>query len=367
MSSEPLQHDFLFVPGVMGLHRGKMGPRKGAGGNPSKGKANGKRKNGGGSGAATRSTANRVLAQGVGRTAKAWGSRTRRGRNVSMQCWNALSPCHLPLPRSVGPYTVFRANARFSSTDKCAIIGAFQDMATNSDLGDWCSTIAVTSVIPANNMYGSLNAKRFTMPLDGLGGGATLVPSAVTVQIMCPKSLQTAEGTIYAGVMNTQAAVSGRVESWESYFDRFVQFQAPRMMSSGKLVLRGVTASSYPLNMTEVAKFTPLVSDTAGTFTFNSSSSEPTGWAPIMVYNVDGVQLEYLVTVEYRVRFDLTNPAAGSHTHHSCSTDGQWDSAIKQASSLGHGVMDIADAVANAGAGISKAYGAYTSTMAAFA
>jgi len=172
---------------------------------------------------------------------------------------------------------------------------------------------------------------------------------------MCPTALQSASGIVYAGVMNTQAAIGGRSETWASYMEKFVQFQNPRLLAASKLALRGVQINSYPLNMSEVSRFTPLKKATDGTFTYTTASSEPVGWAPIVIYNPDAANLELLITVEYRVRFDLDHPASASHTHHPIASDAVWDRMVRNAVALGNGVMDIADVVANTGMAVGRA------------
>jgi hypothetical protein len=198
-----------------------------------------------------------------------------------------------------------------------------------------------------------------TIDLSGLGDAATLVPSALSVQIMCPAPLQNASGIIYAGVMNTQAAIAGRTETWDSWADKFVQFQNPRLLAASKLALRGVQINSYPLNMSEVSNFTPLRQSTDGVTTYNpavvTGLPEPKGWAPIVIYNTGDTPLEFLITVEYRVRFDLDHPASASHTHHPVAPDSTWDRLMRHASALGNGVIDIADVVANTGMAVGRA------------
>lgn len=213
----------------------------------------------------------------------------------------------------------------------------------------------ITGVDPTLAINATNNATTTTMDLSGLGDAATLVPSALTVQIMCPQALQDAEGIIYVGCMNTQADIAGRTETWNSYFDRFVQFQSPRLMSAGKVVLRGVQTNSYPLNMTEVSKFSQLLKNSDTTFTYDLSELNPKGWAPIMLYNPNGALLELLISIEYRVRFDLDHPASASHVYHKAAADSTWDRLTRQASALGNGVMDIADVVANTGQAVGKA------------
>jgi len=213
----------------------------------------------------------------------------------------------------------------------------------------------VASNLAINSSAGNGNVQSYTMDLGALGSAATIVPSAITVQMMCPTSLQQASGIIYAGIMNTQAAIGGRTESWDAYMNKFVQFQSPRLLAASKLALRGVQISSYPLNMTEVSKFTPLEKNGDAVYSYSSSSQEPVGWAPIVIYNPDGATLELLITVEYRLRFDLDHPASASHTHHPVAPDTTWDRLTRAAVSLGHGVEDIAESVANAGMAVGRA------------
>jgi hypothetical protein len=196
------------------------------------------------------------------------------------------------------------------------------------------------------------NAVRVLSPLTFLKqstSGASCTPSAVTVQIMNPNALQTTSGMIYAGVMHTQALVGGRTETWNSYFDRFVNFQSPRMMAAARLALRGVQVSSYPLDMNALSDFTQLATPTEAAFNYDSGREESNGFAPILLYNPSGVNLEFLVTTEWRTRFDLQNPASAGHVHHPISSDSTWDNLVRRATALGNGVRDIADVVSSAG------------------
>jgi len=229
----------------------------------------------------------------------------------------------------------------------------------NANAYEWTNTCAVGSIDANRDINDTTaNARFYASPLNFFGAGtsaATCTPSAVTVQILNPEPLQTTTGIIYAGVMNTQANIGGRQATWTDYFDRFINFMSPRLLSAAKLSLRGVQMSSYPLNMTPVSEFTELVAYDSATGTtrdlpyYQGVTEEPTGWAPMLVANPQRVKLEYLVTTEWRVRFDLQNPASAGHIHHPIHHDGQWDHLMKQASSMGHGVQDIAETVANLG------------------
>jgi hypothetical protein len=275
-----------------------------------------------------------------------------------MQCWDAKHLAHLPLPRSVGPYTVIRATRRVQIDTHCNVIGTFQNGNTTPLGGNWSEVIMLSDVSAASAINGANNTQSTTLDLNGLGAAATAVPSALSVQIMCPTALCNASGIIYAGVMNTQAAIAGRADTWDAWMNKFVQFQNPRLLAASKLALRGVQINSYPLNMSEVSKFSPFDnnhSDATFTYDDTSSAGEPVGWAPIVIYNPQGATLELLITVEYRIRFDLDHPASASHTHHPIASDMTWDKLTRGAVALGNGVMDIADTVANTGMAVGRA------------
>jgi hypothetical protein len=293
-----------------------------------------------------RRNATRVLATGVGATVpRAFGGKT----GSTLQCWDAKHPSHLPLPRAVGPYTTIRATKRVQINSVANIIGSYQDYVQGSYRAAWSEAIMVTSDTSSDPINGPTNAFVHCVDLGGLGSAATLVPSALSVQIMCPTALQTATGIVYAGVMNTQADIAGRTEVWDTYMEKFVQFQNPRLLAASKLALRGVQINSYPLNMSEVANFTPLRRDGDGAFSWTSEDFRPVGWAPIVIFNPSEAALELLITIEYRVRFDLDHPASASHKHHPVATDSTWDRLSRGAAALGNGVLDIADVVANTG------------------
>jgi len=274
----------------------------------------------------------------------------------TLACWDAKHPHHLPLPRAVGPYTVIKATRRVQINTVANIIGTFQETSSGSAVhGSWTETIMVSDTNAANPINGTTNTQTTTVDLGGLGSAATVVPSALSVQVMCPTALQQATGIIYAGVMNTQAHVGGRTESWTSYMNKFVQFQSPRLLAASKLALRGVQINSYPLNMTEVSKFSSLDKTSDANLTWSGNDIQPAGWAPIVIFNPDGATLELLITVEYRCRFDLDHPASASHRQHPVVSDSVWDKLVRQASSMGNGVLDIADIVASTGMAVRTA------------
>lgn len=221
--------------------------------------------------------------------------------------------------------------------------------------GDWSTAVAIGPNSPAqylnpiNTTDGSVLFAHQGM--ETLGKAATVVPSALTVQVINTNALQTTNGVAYMGVMHTQAKIAGSTQLWSNYFDNFVQFQGPRMLSAGKLALNGVLCHSYPLNMSSLSDFDDVTYNVDDPdLTWSDGLIETEGFAPIVFYNPPGGEVyEFLVTTEWRVRFDLTNPASASHSDHGISSD-QWiGKLLKQATSMGNGVIEIAEAVANAG------------------
>lgn len=303
-----------------------------------------------------RSRADRVLAQGVGKTVpKAFGS----VKAVGLEGWDAFMPHHLPLPRSVGAYTVVRTTKLITSNDRVNIFGTFRN--TQSASNNWtniCMIRSKDSALPINTTTGTPpgNAIRTGVPFPGVpvnGSTISVVPAALSVQIMNQNALQTTNGIVAGAVSMTQLDLRDRTETWAELGNEMISFLRPRLMSAGKLALRGVQADSFPLNMAECSEFAPIESVSDATVPLNSSLGiNPVGWAPIVVINEGStadppLELTFLVTIEWRVRFDIGNPAVSSHSHHGVTSDRHWDNLIKNAQSKAHGMRDIADSVAN--------------------
>jgi len=309
-----------------------------------------------------RTRADVVLAQGTGRTvSRPFGAKRRA---TGLEGWDAFSPAHLPLPRSVGPYTVVRTTALVTSNDRVNIIGCFAQ-SESVGLKDYWTTVGM---IKSVNSSLAINANNNTflhdVPFPGSGSltgtGISAVPAAVSVQVMNPNPLQSTAGIVAGAVCPTQLDLRGRLETWADFGTEFVSFMRPRLMSAGKLALRGVQMDSYPLNMSALADFRPVLNNGDTAFTWSTASRvHPLGFAPIVVINEASADspplaLNFLITVEWRVRFDIGNPAVSSHAHHGVSSDQHWDNLIRQAVSRGAGVMDIVERVANAGGAIAE-------------
>lgn len=318
---------------------------------------------------ASRATADRVQAQGVGKTvSKAFANGNSRADY--RRCWDAFHSSHLSLPRAVGPYTIVRTTTSITTNAAMNVFGTFR---VNTNAGtEWCDVCGVSSVNAALPINASSNTNAYAVPIPGAygaaaGSGLTCVPSALSVQIMNGNALQTTSGIVYAAVCPAQLALGGRAGNWNAFESEIVSYMKPRLLSAGKLALRGVQMNSYPLSMSQVSEFTGATQLDSGSLSWlgeaaasGRDSITPMGWAPIAVVNPTQLSLTYLVTIEWRVRFDISNPAVSSHSHHPVTSDAQWGSMIKSAVSLGNGVMDIVENVATMGqraGGIARAIG----------
>lgn len=322
-------------------------------------KPKGKRGNGG-----RRTRGDKVLAQGTGRTAIVpFGG---GGRPLGLECWDAFHPSHLPLPRSVGAYTVVRTSRLVTTTSLFNYIGTF---GLNDTWADCAMFTSVDSTLPVNALN---NTQRFVIPFPGIAAGnsaLTCVPAAISVQVMNQNALQTTAGIVAGTVVNTQLDFRGRTDTWDDVANQVISFMRPRLMSAGKLALRGVQADAYPLNMASLADFAHIVPVTDSLFTLDAASPLfPQGFSPIVVINEGAksfppLALTYLITIEWRVRFDLSNPAVASHLHHGITTDHHWDAMVRGAQSRSHGFLDIVERIANTGSSVARAIG--TGAMAA--
>lgn len=295
-----------------------------------------------------RSRADRQLAQGTGRVAtRAFGA--PKSRATSLAAWDAFSPAHAPLPRATGPYTVIKTTLLHSTSAKYVQLGAFQ----RADGQTWSNIVGFEDVVAGNPISGAGNVRIIAVPFPGVsivGSAHTCVPSAISVQVMNPEALQTTHGILAAAVATTQLDLNNRAETFNDISSEFISYFKPRLLSAGKLALRGVQMDSFPLNMSEVSDFKALTSSASGGASdLNGNVFKPTGWAPIVIINEQGVGLELLITVEWRVRFDIGNPAVASHRHHGVTSDHDWNRMLTAAIDRGNGVLDIVERVASMG------------------
>lgn len=323
---------------------------------------------------ADRASADRILAQGTGRAvARAFGCKTVVPRSLSMhpQSWDAFATVHAPLPRSVGPYTVIRTSFLTATSSKCGFIGSFMMRPKNTGnpgnkavlAGGWSNCVMVTEEAPT--VIGSSAATGFHFaPFPG-GADAnarqqttfTCCPAAVSVQIMGPQSIGAAAGQLVAAVVPARLDLTDDTRTWETVQTDITSYFRPRLLSAGKLTLRGVQMDSHPLSMSDVSTFAPLIHEDPNPNVidariWNGDQPYPCGWAPLAFVNPSSAPIQLLIAVEWRVRFDVGNPAVASHQHHGVSSDQSWDHGVRRATEALPGVIDIVERVASTGLGL---------------
>ncbi|APG75698.1 hypothetical protein 2 [Beihai sobemo-like virus 5] len=317
----------------------------------------------------------RGIKQGVGMvvkrpfgSAKARPRRTaNRGRNISKKAaLCALTNAHLPLPRAVGAYTVVKTTTVIDSASRAMLFGTIKGNRSNHPDPAWYDTVAVTAGTSSTTAVGAADNAKFYLDTALASSGfasCRLVPAAFTVQVMCPKSLQTADGIVYIGRCKQVLDLMGNTRTWTTVMDDLVSYSSPRLCSAGKLALRGVKVDAIPNNMSQLSDFCPraiLTSSDTNKWTWGQGGVDAQfeGFAPIFVYNKNTVDLQYLVTVEWRVRFDPGNPAYAGHTFHPVSSDTCWSETLKGMEAEGHGVVDLAEGIADFGDAAMTAVGA---------
>jgi hypothetical protein len=306
------------------------------------------------------------IKQGVGKVTQAPFQMARRvkrrnGNRASYKyALNALHPCHLPLPRAVGGYTVIRTTDIINTNASAILFGCFKGPRQEFTETTWLDAIAVNSVnsnLPINDdgttSAGTGNASfSISSALSSSSiSGARMVPAAITVQVMNGESLQSADGIAYIGRSKVVLDLMGDSRTWDDVMQELVAYSAPRLCSAGKLALRGVQVDAVPNNMSVLSDFVPRALAQGGTKVWRKASygADFEGFGPIFVYNPDRINLKYLVTIEWRMRFDPLNPAYAGHVQHQPASESTWSKVISDAESLGNGVMDIADVTADVG------------------
>lgn len=300
-----------------------------------------------------RTTANdssmlRGIKQGVGKSVpKPFGALSGGGSHH--ECFDAFHPCHLPLPRAVGPYSTVRTTQVIQSTDPLMIFGPHFAVGN----GKWTNICCIGS----NDQNATLGSagKAHLYVFDQLRGstwtGAQVTPAAFSIQLMNPNSIQGTSGIVYAGRIRTTLKENASLgTTGKAVANSLISYNNPRLASAAKLAFRGIHINNVPFNMSEMANFTPVEAVAEqGTATLDGNTAMPYGFAPSFVYNPQGIDLQYLVCCEWRVRFDPSNPAQATHVYHPPASESVWHSMQSAMESMGHGVQDIAEVVANVG------------------
>jgi hypothetical protein len=284
--------------------------------------------------------------------------------------FNALSRCHLPLPRAVGGYTIIRTTDIINTSSPAMLFGCFKGPGLEFTETTWTTSVAVSprgnptnswvgltqpigdAAAPGNSYFYSSEALAATAL-----NGARMVPAAITVQVMNGDALQTTNGIAYIGRSKTVLDLMGDARSWDTVMKQLVSYSAPRLCSAGKLALRGVQVNAVPNNLSVLSDFVPRRIKDTGTYTWTENAGgtaayadqDIEGFAPIFIYNPDNIALKYLVTIEWRVRFDPFNPAYAGHSQHMPASEATWASAVQNEENKGSGVTDIVEDIAELG------------------
>lgn len=305
-----------------------------------------------------------VLTPGVAATTRRpFGPRRRIGRRPRrvarmrvMQLLDAKLPHLLGLPRAVGPYTTLRTT-KFHNSGSNFI--CFAPVRSEEGWLNVCGFESTSLVLPiASNASTSwIDMPPILGTLSTTDSFCNCVPSKLTVQVMSKGPLSTTNGIFAMGVASQAYKLGGSTSTYQAYGDNFINYFSPRIISLPKLALRGVTASSYPLNMGEYCDFERQIYRGTSPFLWTKAmETNPCALAPIIIYRPDGGDgLDFLITIEWRVRFDPTEAAAATHKHQPTWGDADWDHLCKSASDMGHGVFDIAESIANAGEAVLEA------------
>jgi hypothetical protein len=257
-----------------------------------------------------------------------------------------------------------RTTKRFNTDAKVLLFGSFGvDGDVNGNTPAWLNMCAIGSNTSAGTVSAANNAQFWTYDTSSFGIAMTWVPAAITVQIMNPGALQTTAGMVYGGRVHTQLPLAASTRTWDALADSLIQYQAPRLMSAGKLALKGVRCNALPLDMSDLSDFRAFQGSTEGNFTWDGDTStaishgaQPAGFVPIFIVNSGtSLDLEYLVTCEWRLRFDPNTPACSAHSFHPPAPLTVWNDAVAAAMRGGHGMEDIADAIADTGLAIGQA------------
>ena len=262
---------------------------------------------------------------------------------------------HLALPRAVAPYLVVRTTQIMNpGTQPGGTLAMFGPM-YKSDTSTWSSATWLVNDTDANHTLGSLSGTFrgvFASMLNSSWVAASVTPSKCSLQVINTENLQSADGTLYMARAKNRLDLADMVltQKWKDLAQSLVSYTNPRIISGGKLALRGVQVDLVPNNMNRLSDFTGLHSETASTFhTDASQTTRFDGFNPVWIWNPDNIQYRAIVCTEWRVRFDPGNPAHAAVMSHPPASESTWHQHLDHLVSMGNGVIDIVEKVAASG------------------
>lgn len=321
------------------------------------GKSNGK-SNGNGNGNGKKKVKKQTKRRG-------WG-RVGPNRMGKLETLNAFGKSCLGLPRAVGDYTYV------TTIDNVTVTGTGAEQL-------WCFTPFIfvpssgiyhfgsqgpnfTSFFAYSSLYGgmtvaptaSIRMYNSKAVADAMVGGTEMVPASYSIRITCPTALQTAKGQYFLGKWNI-AADPREYPTYKSIADGFMSYGQPRPLTAARLAMRGVQVNAMPRNMAECSEFAHA-SPNGGTaiqdvapYDFDHTTGTWSGLSPIFLIVEESTaadtSLNVQIAIKWRYRFPMNNPAAKTHSYQGIGTDNVWNDVCRDASTLGHGVEAIPEAV----------------------
>jgi len=260
------------------------------------------------------------------------GMPKRSGAIQKMGHFDARRDGVFGLLRPVGPYTVIRTVTVMSTNSKFSLFCPFirNDGGVGTD--KWFDICSIQAVNSANAINGVLNTAYLPIPgLDSLSATATeIVPAALSVRIANGNALNTTSGMIYLGRSTGNLGYGGSTQTWDALANNLVTTSKTLSVPAARLVLTPHIAHSYPLNFNEFTEWNePIVSSVEfNPFTWSDERIKPAALAPLWVYNPSAVQLDYTVTMQWRVRLDVSNPLVSDHKEFPLSSIGEMFGAV---------------------------------------
>jgi len=293
--------------------------------------------------------------------------RQRKGKGKSLpkatlyRAFNALDNYHLPLPRSSGPYSVWRSSVQFQTSLPVLILGVYKNVSDTAVLANtpvWSNIccLAGTGLATAINAAASTNAVGFDFSRFASDNLAVLSPAAATFQIRCPTSVFTAAGTVYGTRVKSDLALAGSARTWSQFATQIFSTQSMRAMTAYELCGKCVKVDLLPMDIVEMEDFRNVNNSAGGVFAWDATGSPnflntiaPCALTPAVVYNPTLATLDIVATFEWRVRFDPLDMAAAGHVNYPPAAESTWNKLVHQAHSIGEsGFEDMSTAVKTA-------------------
>lgn len=196
---------------------------------------------------------------------------------------------------------------------------------------EWTNTCAIlfkTLVNPIN----AANGARTRKVSGGNLSRMSVVPTACTIRIMNPETLNSTSGSVYVGQIKTKEDLRDYVKSAATIADELVSFCGAKSYSAASLAVRPIEVSCVPVDMTDLSSFYEMnVSAQSEDITYADSSfgEYPAGLAPVFISNPNGVPLTVEVSMKFRVRHGIESPFHSAMPLRPPGSERDWYDGIK--------------------------------------